>query len=82
MTELAHLFFTRSVPSMALDLMESSAAGFPLESVSFGGASAPDILPTKASQAFPSATLYVSSFLARCLLLDATMLYAGARGMV
>lgn len=45
------------VPSMALDLMETSIAGYPLETLSFGGAPAPDILPKKAGQVFPSAIL-------------------------
>lgn len=43
---------------MALDLMETSIAGYPLETLSFGGAPAPDILPKKAGQVFPSAILY------------------------
>jgi hypothetical protein len=58
---------------MALDLMDSSLAGFPLESVSFGGAPAPDMLTKQAGRVFPSATLHVPNFLALYFLPDASM---------
>lgn len=42
---------------MALDLMDSSLAGFPIETVSFGGAPAPDVITKKAGQIFPGTVL-------------------------
>ncbi|KAG5733854.1 2-succinylbenzoate--CoA ligase [Termitomyces sp. T112] len=47
------------VPSMVMDLLETSLAdsGYPLESFSFGGAPAPDVLTEKATKLFPTAVL-------------------------
>ncbi|KAF6762632.1 long-chain-fatty-acid-CoA ligase [Ephemerocybe angulata] len=45
------------VPSMVSDLVDSSSAGHPLESLLFGGAPAPDTLPPRAQKTFPSASL-------------------------
>ncbi|KAL0949958.1 hypothetical protein HGRIS_009978 [Hohenbuehelia grisea] len=45
------------VPSMVSDLSESSLAGFPLDSLLFGGAPAPDQLAARARQAFPGAMM-------------------------
>lgn len=46
---------------MLSDLADSSAAGLPLESLSFGGAPPPDVLVPRAQAAFPKAAMYVSS---------------------
>ncbi|KAG6848941.1 hypothetical protein H0H93_012583, partial [Arthromyces matolae] len=47
------------VPSMVMDLIETSLAGkeCPIEAFSFGGAPAPDNLATKAGKLFPAAAL-------------------------
>ncbi|KAF8076364.1 hypothetical protein FPV67DRAFT_1471446 [Lyophyllum atratum] len=45
------------VPSMVSDLTDSSLKGFPLDSLMFGGASAPDLLAVRAGKAFPTATM-------------------------
>ncbi|GLB34306.1 putative synthetase [Lyophyllum shimeji] len=45
------------VPSMALDLADSSLAGYPLESLAFGGAPPPDLLPARTGKAFPGVVL-------------------------
>ncbi|KAJ7180050.1 hypothetical protein C8R43DRAFT_971441 [Mycena crocata] len=47
------------VPSMSSDLIESELSGsdYPLDSLTFGGAPAPDILTTRARAAFPNVTL-------------------------
>ncbi|KAF8897515.1 hypothetical protein BD779DRAFT_1608102 [Infundibulicybe gibba] len=45
------------VPSMVSDLTESSTAGYPLDSLLFGGAPAPDSLAERARGAFPHATM-------------------------
>lgn len=51
-----------SVPSMVADLTEMiSSSAFSLESLMFGGAPAPDSLPLRARQAFPTAVMLVSS---------------------
>lgn len=52
-----------SVPSMVSDLTESSAAGFPLETLTFGGAPAPDTLSKRVGRAFPTAAMSVCSFI-------------------
>lgn len=44
---------------MVADLSETSAAGQPLESLLFGGASAPDWLAKQSRKAFPTATMLV-----------------------
>lgn len=45
------------VPSMALDLADSSLAGYPLESLAFGGAPPPDLLPVRTGKMFPGVVL-------------------------
>ncbi|KAF5388018.1 hypothetical protein D9615_000396 [Tricholomella constricta] len=42
---------------MVADLTESSLAGFPLDSLMFGGAPAPDLLAARAGQTFPNAVM-------------------------
>jgi hypothetical protein len=43
---------------MVSDLVESLGRRYPLDSLTFGGAPAPDILAKRARDAFPSATMY------------------------
>ncbi|KAF8913879.1 hypothetical protein CPB84DRAFT_1757805 [Gymnopilus junonius] len=45
------------VPSMVSDLADSTGAGEPLEGLMFGGAPAPTALTTRATEAFPTASL-------------------------
>jgi len=45
------------VPSMVSDLIESSAVGYPLDALLFGGSPAPDHLPAQARRAFPTASM-------------------------
>ncbi|XP_006460626.1 acyl-CoA synthetase [Agaricus bisporus var. bisporus H97] len=45
------------VPSMVSDLSEGSLAGYPLESLMFGGAPAHSTLPERARKAFPQAVM-------------------------
>ncbi|RDB22581.1 2-succinylbenzoate--CoA ligase [Hypsizygus marmoreus] len=45
------------VPSMVADLTESSLAGFPMESLMFGGAPAPEFLAVRAGRVFPDAVM-------------------------
>jgi acyl-CoA synthetase (AMP-forming)/AMP-acid ligase II len=47
-----------SVPSMVSDLVLSSAAGQPLDTLLFGGASPPDWLARDTQKAFPTAMMY------------------------
>lgn len=42
---------------MVLDLIESSLAGFALDSLTFGGAPAPEILSARAGKVFPTAMM-------------------------
>ncbi len=58
------------VPAMVTDLMDSSLAGYPLETLFFGGAPAPQALIERARSVFPGAQLYVTigSCLTRCSL--------------
>ena len=51
-----------SVPSMVSEMIESSLAGYPLESLLFGGAAAPDQLPGKAKKVFPNTVLFGLAF--------------------
>lgn len=44
---------------MVSDLSEGSLAGYPLESLMFGGAPAHSTLPERARKAFPQAVMYV-----------------------
>jgi hypothetical protein len=46
---------------MVSELMESSAAGYPLEGLLFGGAPAHHLLPGQAKKIFPSAAMSVLS---------------------
>lgn len=57
----------RRVPSMAADLIESALKGYDLDSLTWGGAPAASIFTTRARRAFPNVTLFVLSFLARCV---------------
>jgi len=47
---------------MSADLIESELAGYSLESLTFGGAPAADVLTTRARAAFPTVTLFVFIF--------------------
>jgi hypothetical protein len=46
---------------MVSELMESSAAGYPLEGLMFGGAPAHHLLPAQAKKMFPKAAMSVLS---------------------
>ncbi|KAJ7129707.1 hypothetical protein C8R44DRAFT_777452 [Mycena epipterygia] len=45
------------VPSMSADIIESELAGYPLDSLTFGGAPAADVLTTRAHAVFPTVIL-------------------------
>lgn len=44
---------------MVADLTDSSIAGYPLETLLFGGCLAPDSLSSRVKKAFPTAVMYV-----------------------
>jgi hypothetical protein len=48
---------------MVSDLIESSAVGYPLDALLFGGSPAPDHLPEQARLAFPTAFMSEISIL-------------------
>lgn len=48
-----------SVPSMVSDLTDSAGAGLSLDSLMFGGAPAPGLLPARAGRTFPTTMMSV-----------------------
>ena len=52
----------QAVPSMVSEMIESSLAGYPLESLLFGGSAAPDQLPGEAKKVFPNTMLFGQAF--------------------
>lgn len=48
------------MPSMVVDLVNSSGLGQLLDSITVGGAPLPDTLPARVTRVFPSATLFVA----------------------
>lgn len=48
-----------SVPSMVSDLVDSSGKGYPLDTLTYGGAPAPDNLPLRVKRSFPTANASV-----------------------
>ena len=47
-----------SVPSMVTEIVDSSLAGYPLDSLLSGGSAAQDQLPGKAKKAFPNTMMF------------------------